>query len=291
MSKKNRAAIYLEYIAALIFIQVIRILPWGAAHSIGRMLGSVCFYLIPSRTKIAKENLSIAFSKKSKKEISDIVFKSWQNIGQTLIEFIKQIQLDKKNFSKYCSVEGLENIEKAVADRKGIICLGSHYFNWEIINLALSMLGYNIKAIARPLENPLLNKMVTDIRQYYKGEIIPHRQAIKEGIKHLKKNGLVGILIDQYYGSGVEVDFFSKKTFASPIIAALSNRVGSAVLPMRSFREKNKLVIQIQPAVVFPFCEDVQEFYKVSTQILTKIIEDWVREKPAGWFWVHRRWR
>jgi KDO2-lipid IV(A) lauroyltransferase len=108
----------------------------------------------------------------------------------------------------------------------------------------------------------------------------------------LERGGHVGMLVDQYYVRGVEVTFFGRRTMANPLIARLAQHFncpihGTRVIRLAGNRLRAELSDEITPVR--------DEFGKVdiaaTMQVITNVIEGWIREHPEQWLWLHRRWR
>jgi KDO2-lipid IV(A) lauroyltransferase len=100
------------------------------------------------------------------------------------------------------------------------------------------------------------------------------------------------MLVDQHDSRGVEVTFFGRRCKANPMIARLARHYECAIYGIRSIRLPNhrfrlELTDRITPARDSEGRIDVQ----ATMQIITSIVEGWVREHPEQWLWVHRRWR
>jgi KDO2-lipid IV(A) lauroyltransferase len=100
------------------------------------------------------------------------------------------------------------------------------------------------------------------------------------------------MLVDQYYVRGVEVTFFGRRTMANPLIARLAQHFncpihGTRVIRLAGNRLRAELSDEITPVR--------DEFGKVdiaaTMQVITNVIEGWIREHPEQWLWLHRRWR
>ena len=125
------------------------------------------------------------------------------------------------------------------------------------------------------------------------GTLIPAgRDAPLRLAEALQRGQHVAMLVDQYLTSGVEVTFFGRKTRANPTLARLLRQVECPVhgvriirLPDRRFRAE--LTEEIAPVRDDNGQIDVQG----TTQVITSVIEGWIREHPEQWLWLHRRWR
>ena len=176
-------------------------------------LGRLWFILHKSRRDIAIENLKIAFGhEKSLHEIREIAKRSFQNMGLTLVEFF----VSKKYGKKWCekNVEFVGYDKPFLEFKKGDNCLvlTAHFGNWELLALMSSLRGAPLNVLARPIDNPFVDKMINDLRSQYGNKVISKHKAIREILKVLKKKELVGILLDQNTSplEGIFVDFFGR---------------------------------------------------------------------------------
>jgi KDO2-lipid IV(A) lauroyltransferase len=108
----------------------------------------------------------------------------------------------------------------------------------------------------------------------------------------LQRGAHVGMLVDQYYVRGVEVTFFGQRTMANPLLARLARHFdcpiyGTRVVRLPGHRLRPELSEEIKPARDADGKIDIQG----TMQIVTSVIEGWVREYPEQWLWLHRRWR
>ena len=100
------------------------------------------------------------------------------------------------------------------------------------------------------------------------------------------------MLIDQYYVQGVDVTFFGRRTKANPMLARLARHVecpihGARMIRMPDHTFRAEITDAIEPTRDSQGRIDVQG----TMQIVTNVVEDWVREHPEQWLWLHRRWR
>jgi KDO2-lipid IV(A) lauroyltransferase len=113
-------------------------------------------------------------------------------------------------------------------------------------------------------------------------------------IRSLKRNEIVGILIDQNVAwyEGVFVDYFGRPACTTDGLALLALHTGAPVLPgyiVRLHDGRYRLVIG--PEVEVTRTGDWDADVLVNTQRFTKVIEETVRQYPDQWFWVHQRWK
>jgi KDO2-lipid IV(A) lauroyltransferase len=108
----------------------------------------------------------------------------------------------------------------------------------------------------------------------------------------LAEGGHVGMLVDQHYVKGVDVKFFGRMCKANPLLAMLARQVEAPIFGVRMIRLaddtfRGEITEEIAPARDAEGKVDVQG----TMQVITSVVESWVREYPEQWLWLHRRWR
>jgi len=291
MAEKNRATIILEFVPVYILAKIVWIMPFGLTRLIGRFLGRIAFLFVRSRTKLARKNLQLVFSEIEGREIENIVKKCWESIGQTALEFVKIPNLTKEKFLSIVDIEGREYLDRGLRQGNGVILALTHFGNWEMMGLILACLGYHPAVIVRPLDNPLIDKLVNGLRDRWGTKIIAKRRATSGSIRHLKENGTIGILIDQYLPGGIESNFFGYPSKMTSIIPLLAKKTNAEVLWISDIRDKKGFKIFIRPIEGFAQLLSDDDYVLKGIDLLNNVAESWIRRYPHYWFWVHKKWR
>src|SRR6202011_5025338 len=110
----------------------------------------------------------------------------------------------------------------------------------------------------------------------------------------LEANRHVAMLADQHFVKGGGVTFFGRPCKANPLIAQPARHVECPIHGTRIVRrtdDRNRFTIEMTEAIA-P-ARDAQGMIDVqgTMQVITTVIEGWVREHPEQWLWLHRRWR
>jgi KDO2-lipid IV(A) lauroyltransferase len=110
-------------------------------------------------------------------------------------------------------------------------------------------------------------------------------QALERGLH-------VGMLADQYNVQGVDVMFFGRRTRANPLIARLARHFDCPIHGVRVIRLPGRRFTGEITEAIAPV-RDAEGGVDVAAtmQVITAVIEGWVREHPEQWLWLHRRWR
>jgi KDO2-lipid IV(A) lauroyltransferase len=279
---------------AAVLTRIFGWLPPAAAGYIGIFLGDFVRVLDIRHRRIARKNLRMAFgSEISESEIRGIIKEVFRNIGQTAMEFFQIPSLTYEKALRIIDPEHRERLDKCVEDGRGVVLLASHFGNWELMASAGAVAGYKISAVARPLDDPDLEKVTKDIRESSGLQIIPRRTSALAAVRKLKRNEIVGILADQNTRKqNVFVDFFGVKAATTPGPAVLALRTGAHLVPVFMLREgpgRHRLIVEepIEPVRT----GDQEADVIATTQKCADILERYVRKYPSQWFWVHRRWR
>jgi KDO2-lipid IV(A) lauroyltransferase len=253
------------------------------------------FYrLVPRQRLIAAYNLRRAFPEKSDDEIVRISREVYRNLGIVAAKFFDIPRITKENIGELVEVEGLEHCHKALEKGLGVLFFTAHFGNWELAAAAVSLLVKPIGVIYRPLDSALLDRIVLRGRSATGNILIPKERAMRAMLRHLKQNGILGILIDQNVAwyEGVFVDFFGRPACTTNGLALLALHTGAPVLPGFMARlPDGRYRLVLGPEVEIANTGDHDADILANTQRFTKVIEETVRRYPEQWLWIHQRWK
>ena len=296
MDKEKKKALRrkLGWYALKVFASLNKVLPLGLNYFIGNVLGSLAYLVLGRHRKIALNSLSTAFpemSLKEKKKITHFFFVFMAQGTFELLSFIKNT-----HYLEDTCIEGRENLEVALKEKKGVLLLTAHLGNFPLMLFKLAHEGFPINVVARPMRDKYTDSYINDLRT--RGGIktilsYPRKVCVSGIINALRNNEIVAIQMDQNFGTGgVWVKFFNKlaATPIGPITFAL--RTKSLIVPAYIVREgRGKHRIKILPKEELIVKDDKDETLLLNAIKFTRIIEGWIREFPYQWAWVHRRWK
>lgn len=249
------------------------------------------------RTKLARQNLRMAFPEKSPQEIDRIIRQMWDNLGRTAAEYVYLDQIfdiDIENPEKgRFELDGLENFVE-LRDLDGpAICFTAHTGNWEVLPVGAAAHGLNITALFRPPNNRYLANEVLKARTTAMGHLVPSKAGAAWALAEVMDNGgKVGLLADQHFKRGPKIEFFGYPIRANPLLAKLARHYDCPVYPARCIRLPNgRFRIQLQDRLDPPRDDNGRIDAQGLTQQVNKVMEGWIRENPEQWLWAHKRWR
>lgn len=281
---------FLSFTFILVLTWPIRWLPYAAIHRLGATLGTCLYYCLPKFRKRALSNLALATHLKlSNEEIPRLAKASIQNLVITCLEYAKFAS--EKDIHRAVTCVNPEVASRLMQENKPVIFFCGHQANWEVLFLEGTKRMPGV-AIGRPIKNTLLYNWVLSIRQKYGGKMIAPQNAIREGLRGLKKGAFLGIVGDQGMpDSGYSSPFFGRRAWTSPIAAILSHRTGSPIIVATTRRQAGKYFIHysdpIWPNVDAPLDQEMDRLMKESLGHL----EAKIKQEPGQWLWSHNRWK
>ncbi len=281
----------------LLFLKMLEAIPLSlrAAFFEAAMLAVWAFDA--KHRRIARINLRIAFPDMGEREMARIVRLCYVRMGTSAAEFLHIPKMDARYIAEHFRIEGAEHIMKSTEER-GIAPLGltGHFGNWELFAFVHGVLVAPIAFIVRPLKNPVLDRIVTERREWAGNRVIRKEDSAKLIMREVRKKTLVGILIDQNVDRyrGVLVDFFTRKAYTTFGIARLALAMQTAVHPGFIFRDPGRKfhhTIRWGPAVPMDPEAPREEEVLSLTRRCNETLEMAIREDPTQWLWFHRRWK
>src|SRR3984893_7800133 len=282
-----------------------RLQGWGAAFSFGAfgllpfdrasaLGGAVARRIGPSLgiSERARRNLRRAFPGLPEIEIERIVADMWDNLGRVAAEYPHLREIRVFEPGGRVETHGLEHMDRAVAAGRRMIIFSGHIANWEIGLLAAVQCGISVAQIDRPPNNPLVDRMIPRFRGHA-GELIPKGAvAARRAIAMLRRGWHLTMLADQKINDGIPVAFFGRPAMTSSALASLALRFECDVFPARVERLNGAhFPLTVFPPLPLPRSGDHHADVAALMARVNAILEDWVRDRPEQWFWLHRRWR
>jgi len=292
-----KKAVWLLEAGLFIILSVpLAILPLSWSMKAGEVLGLLLFHLWGSRRRIAIENLrntaatgSISLSD----SIETVIRDDFRNLGKSFAEVIKIYYGFGKKVLESVDIEGVENFRKAQSKGKGVLFLTGHCGNWELLAVIAVVGLAPLGVVARPMNNPYLNNLIEKVRRRYGNSVIYKRGALKSILRTFKDNGCVGILMDQAVvpDEGYVIDFLGRGAWTTKMPAIIARKTGAAAVPAFIHRTAKGHTIKIYPEVELSHSSDTEEAIREDTIRFSGFVEDYIKEHPAEWLWIHRRWK
>ena len=254
---------------------------------LGRLIGSMS-----NRTNIALHNIKLAMPELHEDQVKNVITGMWDNLGRTFAEFPHISDMDPDNFKKLAQINGLVHLDRIRNNGKSAIFFSGHLANWELAPKSMAMCDFPLALVYRKGNNPGLDQIIQGLRSHYQTTGVPKgKDGSRRLIKLIQQGRHIGMLIDQKMNDGIEVDFFKRGAMTAPAIAKLALKFNCPVIPVKVARTSGSAheVTIYPPVEVTRTKNDNEDIYLLMTK-LNGILENWIRENPSQWIWLHNRW-
>ncbi|MDR2007494.1 MAG: lysophospholipid acyltransferase family protein [Alphaproteobacteria bacterium] len=274
---------------AYIFYGIFRLLPVRVGSSMGYSLGKALIPIfIKKRAVVAVANIQLAFPEKSLAEAREIFAKSCGYFAASVFEIPRITDLESRItfVDEHNTFETMKNSTSLV--------FSAHYGCWEIFSSRFVSIADSSYSIYKSPKNPYLAKFFAKIRDNDAGMkmITLNKQRLVSLNNEIKnKNININMLVDQKVKEGIAVDFFGRPALTSTFLPLFALKHNLPLIPVRVVRRKDfKFDIILEKPINIEKTGDKEKDIESLTQLMNKKIEEWVRDDPSQWFWLHKRW-
>ena len=288
----------LSYLLVASIMKFIKIMPRKFVISTaGAIAGLV--YKFKFIHRLIQANLAAALPELSLAEREDIGRASMRNVVINMIEFIWLSGNPKRIRQIYQLPEEVcAQLKQFVADEVRIIFVNPHLGSWEASGvMAPFYAGVKMCAIAKPLRNPYLNRLLNQGNREKTGdlEIIFTKGAMRAATKALHRGLGLGTLIDQNTrgrDGGEFVNFFGLPVACSKAPATMmrycrQNNLKSVIVYGTSIREEDGKIRARMELLPKPF--EKYENDEAVIQDIMNISEKYIRRYPEQYLWLYKR--
>ena len=296
MKANSPVRIRAEYIALRALASGLGLLPRAGAILVGRCVAWIAFFALRRLRRIGERNLLRAFPDFSDEQRCKILRASFDSLGRQLGEFCKFPQATRESLSRIVEYDSasIARLEAAECRGRGVLFITAHLGAWELLAFAHSALRQPIMFLVRPIDNPLIERMVEGMRTRFGNQAISKKDAGLTCMRKLKRGGTLGILADlnSLPDEGIFVPLFGELACSTAAVAALALATGAAVFPVIAPWDpaRKKYIFRGGPALEVLRTGDFERDLGINTARMTQVMEGIIREYPEQWLWIHDRW-
>jgi KDO2-lipid IV(A) lauroyltransferase len=250
--------------------------------------------------RIGRANLAAAFPEKSPADIEAILHGVWDNLGRVAAEFahidrLEMLEPDPHDLGDMLyTTEVYDRFRHLRDDGRPALIFAAHLANWELPALVASKYRLDTTVLYRRPNIGAISDAIIRIRKGSMGTLVSTGlDAPLKLSRVLEAGGHVAMLVDQHYVNGVDVTFFGRRCKANPLIARLARHIECPIHGTRVVRlpDRHRFRIDLTDAIEPRRDAEGKIDVEGTMQVITSVVEGWVREHPEQWLWVHRRWR
>lgn len=285
---------WIEYIAARSVLALLGVLPRALARYVGVQSVRMLYWLRPPLRRAAHWNLKLAFPTWGVAERRRVIRGVIRQVGWMAAEFAHFPDYTRENIDRVVLLDGFENFARARDRGQGVLFLTGHFSAWELAPFAQALFGHPLHFLARRIENRRLDRLVNHYRCLSGNRPIEKNRSARAVLTILREGGTVGVLADHNTSreEGVFVDFFGIPACTTSGLARLALRTGAAVVPGFLLWDSSlrKYRLRFDPAVEIARTGDEERDIRENTARFSLVVENFVRQYPDQWLWVHKRW-
>lgn len=265
-------------------------MPVRAAQAFGSTLGSTALRITGRDVKKADASVALAFPEMSAAARRRLIREMYDHLGRSLGEILWMRSLSPDTLGALVDWRGLEHLEQAVAQDRGVVLFTGHCGNWELMAAAIALAGFDMNVIARSIDDPRVNEIIVESRGRFGVETIGRGgdSAARDILRTLRTGKILGVLIDQSIKAEVvECEFFGRPAPTPVGPARLAVRAGAQAIAGFIRRERNgRHTIEFREPIDARDADPAELTCRMNSEI-----EAHVRRHPEQWVWLHQRWR
>ncbi len=290
-------AAWLLYIALRLVFALIEIFPIDRNLRTARWMARIWARILPRHYGRAVDNLQASLGRElSPGELARIARESLESATMFAIEAVCLPRLiNAFTWHRYIRLVDSDEPLRQIISGRGAMLVTAHYGSFELVGHLLACLGFDVRAVMRPIDLDYANRFIVRARRRHGLILYNKRGATEHAEEALRSGALVGFIGDQDAGSkGVFVDFFGRPASAYKSIALLAMAAEVPVIvgyARRVTSGKARYEVATQRIIQPEEWKQQADPIRWITQAYTMAIEEFIRAEPGQYWWLHRRWK
>lgn len=286
-----RASDWPAAIAFEISSRALCLLPRSVVLPAARAIGRAFYHLLPGRREVALDNLRCAMPELDEPARRRLAKESFGHAAAIAADLLTLPRVSA-DVPSHCRAEpgSLEALEDARSRGRGVILVAGHYGLFESMGILLGHAGHPVHFVAKPFDNPLLDRAVAR-RRGATGNSTIHKGGAKNRAREiLASGGTIAIVIDQHvtWRDRLWVPFFGIPAATSRSLGTLASETGAPIVPIHAHPEgAGGCLCSFGPVIDVKGGSDPEALVHATIREM----EAATRRHPAAWLWLHRRWK
>jgi KDO2-lipid IV(A) lauroyltransferase len=288
---RRRLAWPLEALALAAFWQICALLPAARASALGRGLLRLVGPRLPWHRSL-HANLAVACADDGPARIDALARDAWGNFGATLAEYPHLIDIAQRRFREHVDLVLCPEVEACRTNRLPLIFLTAHLGNWELAGAAAASTGIPLSGVYSKQANPLIDRMVQRYRRALGCGFVTNEAGARPLVAELVAGRSLGLLADLRVDGGEPIPFFGQMVPTTLVPARLALKFGCPLVPLRVERLGPARFRATAHRPIRPDDESADPLAQARSMMrqFNALLESWIREQPAGWQCLKRRW-
>jgi len=273
----------------LALIRASALLPHRVLLAGGRLAGALLARVLGERRRVAARNLALCFPGLAPGERERLLAENLRDAGAMLAEFALAWMGSSRAIGRIpVEIDGLEHLEAARRDGAGVLLVGAHFSHLELCARLVSQ-RIRIAGMYREHADAAFEWAIRRARLRYADAMFA-KHEIRQTVRYLRAGGTVWYAPDQDMRGkdAVFAPFFGVPASTITATHHLARLSGARVIPFFHRRTATGgYAIRLEaPLDGFPSTDVVADTARVNAAI-----ERMVREAPAQYLWLHKRFK
>jgi len=265
---------------------------WG--YPLFSFIGDLSYRFHFGARQIVQENLRHVLGQETDKAtIEETARQLFRNSLQNYYVLFHQRTLSREGMRASLTVKGLEHIEEALAQGKGLVLATAHFGSPDGLIYLAPFLSYRMTAPAEHLRPERLFRYLLSLRKRGGITLLPADGPLLGLFRALKRNEIVAVAADRdTTGSGIAVDFFGAPARLPDGHVQLAMRTGAKLaLAFGRREEDNSFSLEIFPLLELEGSGDFKRDVRANVKKVVAILEEVIRQNPDQWLMFYPIWR
>lgn len=268
-------------------------LPLGILYKVSDGCIFVLKYIYHYRKNIIEENLRNAFPEKSKKEIRTIRNEFYKHFADYIVEMAKLFSAHSEEINRRVRHVNIEVFEQAKKERKNVILLTGHIFNWEWYTPLATLIPQDkCFPVYRNIQSDFWREKIKNIRSKFGNQAIEAADVLRHILKNPNDGNSAYMFVADQSPNIMDVryglKFLNQKTPVYIGYDKLGTKKDFKFVFCRMTKSKRgEYIVEYQEIlpdnVHFKPYELVKKFHQ--------LLEENILQDPANYLWSHRKWK
>jgi Kdo2-lipid IVA lauroyltransferase/acyltransferase len=266
-------------------------LPDRALAVIGNGVGTLLFWLIPERRRVARVNLEKCFPQMNPAERERLARAHFRAFGRSFVDRALLWWAPRARIERLVGVEGLEHLRSAMAGGAPVLVLVPHFVGLDAGGTRLSCEVDGVSMYANQKDARFNALLLRGRSRFGNQRLVSRQQGIRATFAAMREGRPFYYLPDQDYGprDAIFVPFFGVAAATVPGLSRIARLTGARVLPCvtRLRADVPGYVVRIEaPWDNFPTQDPVADTRRMNAYIERKVLE-----MPEQYNWMHKRFK